>query len=76
MNLPRFGRHLGSHYSAVGVDLETSQTRLITVDRRAAGMGIFGGDGRQFLTEAMNEMADGLAKFLKRLSAGGKPGAS
>ena len=58
------------------VDAETGQTRLITVDRRAAGLGIFGGDGRQFLTEAMNEMADGLAKLLKRLSAGGKLGAS
>jgi len=56
------------------IDADSGQTRLITVDRRAAGMGIFGGDGRQFLTESMDQMAEGLVKFLKRLAAGGKPG--
>ena len=47
---------------------------LLTADRRAAGMGIFGGDGRQFVTESMNQMADGLVKFLRHLAAGGQPG--
>jgi len=36
------------------VDADSGQTRLITVDRRAAGAGIFGGDGRQFGTRRFN----------------------
>ena len=37
-------------------------------------MGIGGGDSRQFLTESMDEMADGVVKLLRRLVAGGQPG--
>jgi hypothetical protein len=54
------------------VDAGSRKTVLITADRRAAGMGIFGGDGRQFLTESMDQMADGLVKLLGR-SASGAP---
>ena len=57
------------------VDAASGQLQMITVDRRAAGMGIFGGDSRQFLTESMDQMAEGLVKFLRHLAAGGKPGA-
>ena len=38
---------------------------MITADRRAAGMVIFGGDGRQFVTESMDQMAGGYVKLLK-----------
>jgi len=57
------------------VDAASGQVQMITVDRRAAGMGIFGGDSRQFVTESMDQMAEGLVKFLRHLAAGGKPGA-
>lgn len=57
------------------IDAASGQPRMITVDRRAAGMGIFGGEGRQFLTESMDQMAEGIVKFLQRLANGGRPGA-
>lgn len=57
------------------VDGTSAQVQMITVDRRAAGMGIFGGDGRQFVTESMDQMAEGLVKLLRHLADGGKPGA-
>jgi hypothetical protein len=56
------------------VDVQSRRVELVTADRRAAGMGIFGGDGRQFVTESMDQMAEGYVKFLKHLSAGGLPG--
>jgi hypothetical protein len=56
------------------VDAASGRVELVTADRRAAGMGIFGGDGRQFLTESMDQMAEGYAKLLKRLAEGGRPG--
>jgi hypothetical protein len=56
------------------VDLESRRIQLIAADRRAAGMGIFGGDGRQFVTESMDQMADGYVKMLKHLAGGGRPG--
>ena len=56
------------------LDGQSREVRMITADRRAAGMGIFGGDSRQFLTESMDQMADGLVKLLRRLSTGGQPG--
>jgi hypothetical protein len=37
-------------------------------------MGIFGGDGRQFVTESMDQMAEGYVKLLKHLAEGGQPG--
>ena len=57
------------------VDPQSQRVVMITADRRAAGMGIFGGDGRQFVTESMDQMADGYVKLLKHLWAGGRPGA-
>lgn len=56
------------------VDAQSRRVELVTADRRAAGMGIFGGDGRQFVTESMDQMTDGYVKMLKHLSAGGRPG--
>ena len=57
------------------VDVQSRQVLLVTADRRAAAMGVFGGDGRQFVAESMDQMADGLVKLLKHLAAGGQPGA-
>lgn len=56
------------------IDVQSQRIQMITADRRAAGMGIFGGDGRQFVTESMDQMAEGYVKLLKHLSAGGQPG--
>jgi hypothetical protein len=56
------------------IDVESRRVELITADRRAAGMGIFGGDGRQFVTESMDQMADGYVNLLKHLAGGGRPG--
>ena len=56
------------------VDVQSRRVEMITADRRAAGMGIFGGDGRQFVTESMDQMADGYVNLLKHLSGGGRPG--
>jgi len=56
------------------VDAQSQRVVMITADRRAAGMGIFGGDGRQFVTESMDQMAEGYVKLLKHLWGGGKPG--
>jgi hypothetical protein len=56
------------------VDLQSRRVEMITADRRAAGMGIFGGDGRQFVTESMEQMAEGYVKLLVHLSGGGRPG--
>jgi uncharacterized protein DUF4410 len=56
------------------LDAQSSRIELVTADRRAAGMGIFGGDGRQFVTESMDQMAEGYVKMLRRLSGGGRPG--
>ena len=56
------------------VDAQSQRVVMITADRRAAGMGIFGGDGRQFVTESMDQMAGGYVKLLKHLWAGGQPG--
>lgn len=56
------------------VDASSGQIQLITADRRAAGMGIFGGDGRQFVTESLDQITDGLVKLLQHLSSGGQPG--
>ena len=57
------------------VDVQTRRVELVTADRRAAAMGVFGGEGRQFLTESMDQMAEGYVKLLKHISGGGKPGA-
>jgi hypothetical protein len=56
------------------IDAHGGTVAVVTADRRAAGMGIFGGDGRQFLTESMDQMAEGYAKLLRHLAAGGQPG--
>jgi hypothetical protein len=56
------------------VDVQSRRIELVTADRRAAGMGIFGGDGRQFVTESMDQMAEGYVKLLKHLAEGGEPG--
>jgi hypothetical protein len=56
------------------LDGQSREVRTITADRRAAGVGIFGGDSRQFLTESIDQMAAGLVKLLLRLAAGGRPG--
>lgn len=56
------------------VDIGSGTTWLVTADRRAAGMGIFGGDGRQFVTESIDQMAEGLGKLVRRLATGGQPG--
>ena len=67
----------GAAKAQVETRLSVAQSRrieLVTADRRAAGMGIFGGDGRQFVTESMDQMAEGYVKLLKHLSTGGRPG--
>jgi hypothetical protein len=56
------------------VDAQSGRVELVSADRRAAGMGIFGGDGRQFVTESLDQMTDGYVKMLKHLSGGGRPG--
>ncbi len=56
------------------LDVRSRRIELVTADRRAAGMGIFGGDGRQFVTESMDQMAEAYVRLLKRLSDGGRPG--
>jgi hypothetical protein len=56
------------------LDVASQQVQMITADRRAAGMGIFGGDGRQFVTESIEQMAEGYVKLLTHLSKGGRPG--
>lgn len=50
------------------VELDTGRIVLTTADRRAAAFGVFGGDSRQYLTESLDEMAKGLAAFLKRVA--------
>jgi hypothetical protein len=55
------------------LDGRSREIRMITADRRAAGVGLFGGDSRQFLTESMDQMADGLVKCLHRLGAAPQP---
>lgn len=56
------------------VDVQSGRIEVVTADRRAAGMGIFGGDGRQFVTESMDQMAQGYVSLLKHLAGGGRPG--
>lgn len=56
------------------VDVQSGRVELVTADRRAAGLGIFGGDGRQFVTESMDQMTDGYVRMLKHVSGGGRPG--
>jgi hypothetical protein len=56
------------------IDTETRRVQMVTADRRAASMGVFGGDGRQFVTESMEQMADGYVKLLRHLAGGGRPG--
>jgi hypothetical protein len=56
------------------VDLQSRRVELITADRRAAGVGIFGGDSRQFVTEGLDQMAEGYVRFLTRLAGGERPG--
>lgn len=50
------------------VDRDANRVVLATADRRAAAFGVFGGDSRQYLTESLDEMAKGLARFLKRMA--------
>jgi len=50
------------------VESDTGRIVLTTADRRAAAFGVFGGDSRQYLTESLDEMAKGLAEFLKRVA--------
>jgi len=50
------------------VDLDANRVVVATADRRAAAFGVFGGDSRQYLTESLDEMAKGLAEFLKRIA--------
>ena len=57
------------------LDAQSGRIELITADRRAAAFGIFGGNGRQYVTESMDQMADGYVRLLKHLAAGGHPGA-
>lgn len=57
------------------IDINSRRVQLVTADRRAAGMGIFGGEGRQFVAESMDQMAEGYVKLLKHLWGGGRPGA-
>jgi hypothetical protein len=56
------------------IDAESRRIEMITADRRAAGMGLFGGDGRQFVTDSMEQMAEGYVKLLQHLASGGSPG--
>jgi hypothetical protein len=56
------------------VDVQSAQVQLVTADRRAAGMGAFGGDGREFVIASINQMAEAYVKLLKHLSNGGRPG--
>jgi len=56
------------------LDLQSQRIEMVTADRRAAGLGIFGGDSRQFLTESMDQMAENYVKLLKHLAGGGRPG--
>ncbi len=45
----------------------------MTADRRVAQMGVFGGDSKDHLKEAFDDMARDLARFLLRLSRGEAP---
>jgi hypothetical protein len=56
------------------IDTGSRRVEMITADRRAAGMGLFGGDGRQFVTDSMEQMAEGYVKLLQHLAGGGGPG--
>jgi hypothetical protein len=56
------------------LEARSRRIELVTADRRAAGMGIFGGDGRQFVTESLDQMAEGYVRLLKHLVTGGRPG--
>jgi len=54
-------------------DAQTGQPVLVTADRRVAQMGVFGGDSKDHLKEAFDDMARDLARFLLRLSRGEAP---
>ena len=54
-------------------DTQTGQPVLVTADRRVAQMGVFGGDSKDHLKEAFDDMARDLARFLLRLSRGEAP---
>src|SRR5262245_55095846 len=56
------------------VDTRSGRTELITVDRRTASGGLFGGDSRKFLNEFVERIAESFATFLHRLATGGQPG--
>lgn len=56
------------------VATQSDEVQIITADRRTASGGLFGGDSLALLTEFMDRIADGLAKLLHRLAAGGQPG--
>jgi hypothetical protein len=55
------------------VDAHPGQPVMVTVDRRVAQMGFFGGDSKDHLKESFDDMARDLAKFLVRLSRGEAP---
>ncbi len=55
------------------LDAKTSQVVMVTVDRRMASVGFFGGDDEDFLRESFNDMARDLARFLVRLAKGEAP---
>jgi hypothetical protein len=56
------------------IDVESARVQLVTADRRAAGMGLFGGDGREFVIDSINQMAASYVKLVKHLANGGRPG--
>jgi hypothetical protein len=57
------------------VEVPSGRVVIVTADRRIANMQIgFGGSDEELLSEAFDDMARDLAKFLVRLSRGQAPG--
>lgn len=54
-------------------DMQSGQIVLVTADRRQASMGAWGGDAKDHIREAFDDMARDLTKFLVRLSKGQAP---
>ncbi len=54
-------------------DMQSGQIVVVTADRRQASMGAWGGDAKDHIREAFDDMARDLAKFLVRLSKGQAP---
>lgn len=55
------------------VDAQSKKILLVTADRRAGSVGVFGGASKDYWKESFDDMARDLGKFLVRLAQGQAP---